>query len=302
MRENLATLSSDVQVDVLSPGIHVARVSGDLDLNTASDVRACLERTLDTQGDLIVDLGGVDFLGSAGLSVLAETDARARRNQRRWALAGRHRAVLRPLRVAGLATSLPCTRMCRTHSMRSLPGSQRTVLRAVVCRPVCLVGRRWENVVVYPRQPESTGSAEHRVSGDLELAVRADPTHLSLVRSLANSLAVNQDFDLDMIADFTLAMDEICSVLIARSWPQARLVCRFDVGQDWVAVHASAPVTTTELPGPDSFDGKVLAALTDATESWLDAQGKGIGRVDGEPHEDRPRANVRFVKRKDAPP
>ena len=61
----------------------------------------------------------------------------------------------------------------------------------------------------------------------VELRIQATLDQLSILRALAATVAIQENFDLDAIADIKLAMDEICTHLIVRAAPDSVLVCRF---------------------------------------------------------------------------
>ncbi|MQA09789.1 MAG: ATP-binding protein [Pseudonocardiaceae bacterium] len=126
-------------------------------------------------------------------------------------------------------------------------------------------------------QSESVTESKASTASDVELRVKAELAHLSVIRAVASNLAVGQDFDLDTIADLKLAVDEVCSTLITRADSSSTLVCRFRLGADEIGVHASLPFRGEELPGRESFGWKVLSTLTDSAESWLDQPDKANG-------------------------
>jgi anti-sigma B factor antagonist len=70
---------------------------------TAPVLRASLDTQLEQQPtELVIDLCGVQFLGSAGLAVLVETQKSARSRDVGLRLVANTRAVTRPLEVTGL--------------------------------------------------------------------------------------------------------------------------------------------------------------------------------------------------------
>jgi anti-sigma B factor antagonist len=74
-----------------------------VDTFTAPVLRASLDTQLEQQPEqLVVDLCGVQFLGSAGLAVLVETQKSARSREVGLTLVASTRAVTRPLEVTGL--------------------------------------------------------------------------------------------------------------------------------------------------------------------------------------------------------
>lgn len=87
------------------PGVVVVHVTGDLDLYTASVLHERLWPHLEQNDMVVIDLSGVAFLGSAGLSELVAAHDTATRNGVRIRLVATGHAVLRPLEVTGLRTA-----------------------------------------------------------------------------------------------------------------------------------------------------------------------------------------------------
>ncbi|KIQ16854.1 hypothetical protein ASG56_12640 [Rhodococcus sp. Leaf7] len=122
-------------------------------------------------------------------------------------------------------------------------------------------------------------TTEPNAAGDdatIELGVHADAAQLSVTRAVAATLAAQDDFDLDSIADIRLAIDESCSRLIVRATPGARLLCTFLTTDD--AMHVS--VTTTTESGADldaaGFGWHVLNALTDSVSTSQSEDADGV--------------------------
>jgi anti-sigma B factor antagonist len=84
-------------------GTVTVTVVGEVDTFTAPVLRASLDTQLEQQPtELVIDLCGVQFLGSAGLAVLVETQKSARSQDVGLRLVANTRAVTRPLEVTGL--------------------------------------------------------------------------------------------------------------------------------------------------------------------------------------------------------
>jgi anti-sigma B factor antagonist len=84
-------------------GTVTVTVVGEVDTFTAPVLRASLDTQLEQQPKaLVIDLCGVQFLGSAGLAVLVETQKSARSRDVGLRLVANTRAVTRPLEVTGL--------------------------------------------------------------------------------------------------------------------------------------------------------------------------------------------------------
>ncbi|GHE87110.1 hypothetical protein GCM10017786_18360 [Amycolatopsis deserti] len=99
----------ELRIDLtdLGDGIRLARLTGELDLVAAPALRDFLTGCLDDGRTFILDLEAVTFLGSAGLQALVDANEAATERDVRWALAGSHRVVVRPLEVTGLQDQLP---------------------------------------------------------------------------------------------------------------------------------------------------------------------------------------------------
>jgi anti-sigma B factor antagonist len=84
-------------------GVVTVTVVGEVDTFTAPVLRSTLDSQLELQPrELVIDLSGVQFLGSAGLAVLVETQKSARSRDVDLRLIATTRAVTRPLEVTGL--------------------------------------------------------------------------------------------------------------------------------------------------------------------------------------------------------
>ena len=97
--DDVITLSTSHDGD----GAVTVTVVGEVDTFTAPVLRASLDTQLEQQPtELVIDLCGVQFLGSAGLAVLVETQKSARSRDVELRLIANTRAVTRPLEVTGL--------------------------------------------------------------------------------------------------------------------------------------------------------------------------------------------------------
>jgi len=97
--------ASDIVRFAVSSFDSVVRVTavGEVDSSSAPLLRAELESALDGgPRELVVDLDGVTFLDSAGLSVLAAAHRTASSRAVRLRVLASGRAVIRPLQITGL--------------------------------------------------------------------------------------------------------------------------------------------------------------------------------------------------------
>lgn len=91
---------------VPTAGATAVTVRGEVDADSAPGLRACLLQVLDRPGVTTVDLDltGVTFLDSAGLTALVVAHRAARSSGRVLTMrCGTSRAVVRPLQITGLA-------------------------------------------------------------------------------------------------------------------------------------------------------------------------------------------------------
>ncbi|MGH3864743.1 MAG: STAS domain-containing protein [Pseudonocardiaceae bacterium] len=91
-----------LQVAEHGPDACVVTVTGEVDTITAPRLASFLDKQLSVTRLVVVDLDGVDFLGSAGLSALFEAQERATREHRALRLVCHSRIVNRALEATEL--------------------------------------------------------------------------------------------------------------------------------------------------------------------------------------------------------
>ena len=116
---------------------------------------------------------------------------------------------------------------------------------------------------------ELTAREQTPTQNEVEVRVDADPTRLPVLRSVAATIAMRRDFDLDAIADLKIAVDEACSMLIVRAAPGSVLSCRFQDTDDTVTVQATALSESDSWPETGSFGWHVLSTLTDSLDATV---------------------------------
>lgn len=88
-----------------APTHSVLSVEGELEFGTAAPLRsALLDLAHEHAGTLVLDLSGVDFIDSTGLSLLVQAKQRLDAQGSRFVLRNPAHRVMRVLEVAGLAT------------------------------------------------------------------------------------------------------------------------------------------------------------------------------------------------------
>lgn len=92
-----------VHTEEPAPGTVLLRVAGEVDMLSSPALRESIATALRQDGQrLVLDLDGVEFLGTSGLAALVEARASAQERDTELWLACSRRQVLRPLRIAGL--------------------------------------------------------------------------------------------------------------------------------------------------------------------------------------------------------
>jgi anti-sigma B factor antagonist len=78
--------------------------TGEIDSSSAPEFRRTLDALLDEPGvsEIVIDLGGITFLDSAGLCVLAAAHRRIKGSGVQLRVLASSRAVIRPLQITGL--------------------------------------------------------------------------------------------------------------------------------------------------------------------------------------------------------
>ena len=92
-----------------SDGIARLALSGDLDMSATFRLEPALDRLLSSGqvGELVLDLGAVEFVDSSGLGLLLATNERSREAGTAMAIVGPSPEVQRVFRLAGVEGVLP---------------------------------------------------------------------------------------------------------------------------------------------------------------------------------------------------
>jgi anti-anti-sigma factor len=105
--EQIAGLDGLSMISERDGDVHVLSLDGELELATAPRIERELRRIEETDaGVILVDLEDVTFIDSTGIRLLITAAARCRRDGR-LVIDRPSAAVLRVLRLAGVATLLP---------------------------------------------------------------------------------------------------------------------------------------------------------------------------------------------------
>jgi len=119
----------------------------------------------------------------------------------------------------------------------------------------------------YQRTHVNSSSPQGNAKGaKIELRIPASAVHIPTVRTVAADLAGRQDFDLDGIHDFRMAVDEACAQLVALAIAGSSLRCVFVVGSEQIEVTAMVSVIAPVKLATNTFGWQVLSTLTDLVE------------------------------------
>ena len=124
-----------------------------------------------------------------------------------------------------------------------------------------------------------SGASSSHLAGGVEVRLPADLAQLFVLRSLAATLAIRQEFSLDGVEDVKLAVDEMCSAVTIRARAGANLVCRFGARDGCVEVAVTTVADSDESISRDTFGWLVLTALTDSVSSWTEPEPAGGHRL-----------------------
>jgi serine/threonine-protein kinase RsbW len=118
----------------------------------------------------------------------------------------------------------------------------------------------------YSQPPVNSSAPPERTGARVELRIPAAAMHIPTVRTVAADLAGRQDFDLDGIHDFRMAVDEACAQLVSVAATGSALHCLFVVNPDRIDVTATVNVVGDVRLATNTFGWQVLATLTDDVE------------------------------------
>lgn len=112
----------------------------------------------------------------------------------------------------------------------------------------------------------------------VDVRLRAELTHLFAVRAVATTIALREDFDVDAVADFTLAADQVCAALVADALPAETLHCRFTIGRGSIGLLATVASRASARVDRQSFGWRVLGTLVDSlsTRTTLDGRLRSV--------------------------
>ena len=104
---------------------------------------------------------------------------------------------------------------------------------------------------------------------DVEVRTTASATQVALLRSFAVDVAMRMDFDLDVIEDLRVVVDEACSLLVRLGRADADLICRFEPGELGLRVQLSVETDRPLAPSEDPLGWQIINALADTVREQV---------------------------------
>lgn len=105
------------------------------------------------------------------------------------------------------------------------------------------------------------------MSDSIVIRVPATTSHVGVIRAAASALAARLDFTYDRITDLQIAIDEVCSRVLATSNPPAtRLEVVFEVLPDGLRVTTSGDSPSTGSTFLNRWSEMILESVTDEME------------------------------------
>ncbi|MDG3013833.1 anti-sigma factor [Speluncibacter jeojiensis] len=93
------------------------------------------------------------------------------------------------------------------------------------------------------------------------LSIPAQHEQLPIIRLLTEAVAMRNDCTLDQAADLKLAVDQICTLLIAAAAPGAGLVCHYTADEHTFEAAITATTAADWRPEDGSLEWRILRAL-----------------------------------------
>lgn len=117
-----------------------------------------------------------------------------------------------------------------------------------------------------------------RGEGSVELTLPADSAYVSVLRTVAASLAARRDFTIEEIDDLRIAVDEASALLLPQGLPTSRLSASFTGDQETLSVTVAITPAAQDVADIDetSFAWMVLSALADDVRASSSPSGKAV--------------------------
>ncbi|MBF6175707.1 ATP-binding protein [Nocardia blacklockiae] len=112
------------------------------------------------------------------------------------------------------------------------------------------------------KSPVQTSSVGIRVPAELN--------QLTMLRALAETVALIADFALDEVTDIRVALDEIATALIAEAVPGSEIDCEFAAADDAMTVRVTGVAEIEDALDENGFGWHVLQTITHTLSARTD--------------------------------
>ncbi|AXK89319.1 anti-sigma factor [Nocardia farcinica] len=110
------------------------------------------------------------------------------------------------------------------------------------------------------------------------IRVPARPDQLTMLRALAETVALIADFAIDEVTDIRLALDEVATALVLDAAPESILECEFSYAADCMHVRVRGVALSDAVVSQAGFGWHIVRTLT---ESIAAVQEPYDGRIGG---------------------
>ncbi|MFI6871729.1 ATP-binding protein [Nocardia sp. NPDC050406] len=110
---------------------------------------------------------------------------------------------------------------------------------------------------------EWTSETDTDTATAIGIRIPADLGQLTMLRALAETVALIADFALDEVTDIRVALDEVATALIVAAAPGSTIGCEFDYDDESMRVRVSAVAADEDALDETGFSWHVLETLTE---------------------------------------
>jgi serine/threonine-protein kinase RsbW len=102
------------------------------------------------------------------------------------------------------------------------------------------------------------------MAGPVSIRIPADTAHVALVRAAAKALAVRVNFPFDRLTELDIAIDEVCSRILAVTEDPTRITVTFELGESSLSIVAFGDGTRRRDREPfTEWSRVILEAIAD---------------------------------------
>jgi serine/threonine-protein kinase RsbW len=112
-------------------------------------------------------------------------------------------------------------------------------------------------------QREPTIQAGRLRQDEVEIRMLASRERAPGLRFLAADMAMRQDYDLDVIDDLRLVVDEICAITLANATPDTVMTIRLLISPHRIEIGTSIPLRTAGEPVVGPLSLRIIELLSD---------------------------------------